>query len=219
MTANRTMFEKIWQRHVVVDRDDGYTLLYVDRHLMHDGSAAGFAQLRERGLKLRRPDRGFATPDHYVLSNSRSVQDIPDPASPPAGRADQGEHRRERRHPVRSRRRAAGHRPCRGPGAGRHPARPDPGVRRQPYLDARRAGRARFRHRLVGSGACDGDAMPVAAQAQGHAGQRRRHAWAPASRPRTSSWRSSPRSARPARSATWSSMPAAPFAASRSKAA
>jgi 3-isopropylmalate/(R)-2-methylmalate dehydratase large subunit len=46
---------------------------------MHDGSAAGFAQLRKRGLKLRRPDRGFATPDHYVLSNSRSVQDIPDP--------------------------------------------------------------------------------------------------------------------------------------------
>jgi 3-isopropylmalate/(R)-2-methylmalate dehydratase large subunit len=79
MTAARTMFEKIWQRHVVVDRDDGYTLLYVDRHLMHDGSAAGFAQLRTRGLKLRRPDRGFATPDHYVLSNSRSVQDIPDP--------------------------------------------------------------------------------------------------------------------------------------------
>jgi 3-isopropylmalate/(R)-2-methylmalate dehydratase large subunit len=79
MTANRTMFEKIWQRHIVVDRDDGYTLLYVDRHLMHDGSAAGFAQLRARGLKLRRPDRGFATPDHYVLSNSRSVQDIPDP--------------------------------------------------------------------------------------------------------------------------------------------
>ena len=78
MTA-LTMFEKIWQRHVVVDRDDGYTLLYVDRHLMHDGSAAGFAQLRARGLKLRRPDRGFATPDHYVLSNSRAVQDIPDP--------------------------------------------------------------------------------------------------------------------------------------------
>jgi 3-isopropylmalate/(R)-2-methylmalate dehydratase large subunit len=79
MTIAQTMFEKIWQRHIVVDRDDGYTLLYVDRHLMHDGSAAGFARLRARGLKLRRPDRGFATPDHYVLSNSRSIQDIPDP--------------------------------------------------------------------------------------------------------------------------------------------
>jgi 3-isopropylmalate/(R)-2-methylmalate dehydratase large subunit len=74
-----TMLEKIWSRHIVVDRDDGYTLLYIDRHLMHDGSAGGFAQLRHRGLKLRRPDRGFATPDHYVLSNSRATADIPDP--------------------------------------------------------------------------------------------------------------------------------------------
>ncbi|MFO1082031.1 MAG: 3-isopropylmalate dehydratase large subunit [Reyranellaceae bacterium] len=79
MSEPRTLFEKIWQRHVVVDRDDGYTLLYIDRHLMHDGSAAGFAQLRGRKLKLRRPDRGFATPDHYILSNSRRTEDIPDP--------------------------------------------------------------------------------------------------------------------------------------------
>ncbi len=79
MAAAATMFEKIWQRHVVVDRDDGYTLLYIDRHLMHDGSAAGFARLRERRMKLRRPDRAFATPDHYVLTSSRQVSDIPDP--------------------------------------------------------------------------------------------------------------------------------------------
>ena len=77
--AARTMFEKIWQRHVVVDRDDGNTLLYVDRHLMHDGSGAAFARLRDRKVKLRRPDRGFATPDHYVLTNSRLIKDIPDP--------------------------------------------------------------------------------------------------------------------------------------------
>jgi len=75
----RTMFEKIWQRHVVVDRDDGYTLLYIDRHLMHDGSAAGFTRMRQRELKLRRPERGFASPDHYVLSDSGNVADIPDP--------------------------------------------------------------------------------------------------------------------------------------------
>ena len=46
---------------------------------MHDGSAAGFARLRDRKVKLRRPDRGFATPDHYVLTNSRLIKDIPDP--------------------------------------------------------------------------------------------------------------------------------------------
>jgi 3-isopropylmalate/(R)-2-methylmalate dehydratase large subunit len=64
---------------VVVDRDDGYTLLYVDRHLMHDGSAAGFARLRAKGLKLRRPDLALATPDHYNSTAGRTLADIPDP--------------------------------------------------------------------------------------------------------------------------------------------
>ncbi len=79
MTAPRTMFEKIWQRHVVVDRPDGYTLLYIDRHLLHDGSAGGYGKLREMGRKLRRPDRAFATPDHYTSTASADVADIRDP--------------------------------------------------------------------------------------------------------------------------------------------
>lgn len=79
VASPQTMFDKIWQRHVVVDRDDGYALLYIDRHLLHEGSGAGFARLHRRGLKLRRPDLGFATPDHFVLSNSRRLTDIPDP--------------------------------------------------------------------------------------------------------------------------------------------
>jgi 3-isopropylmalate/(R)-2-methylmalate dehydratase large subunit len=77
--AARTMFEKIWQRHVVTVRDDGNTLLYIDRHMMTDGSAAAFARLRAREAKVRRPDRSFATPDHFVLTNSRLIKDIPDP--------------------------------------------------------------------------------------------------------------------------------------------
>jgi 3-isopropylmalate/(R)-2-methylmalate dehydratase large subunit len=72
------MFEKIWQRHVVVDRPDGYTLLYVDRHLMHDGSSPAYARLKQRGMGLRRPDRAAATPDHYVKTDSRT-KDVPDP--------------------------------------------------------------------------------------------------------------------------------------------
>jgi len=78
MAAPRTMFEKIWQRHVVVDRDDGYTLLYIDRHLMHDGSAPAYERLHGRGMKVRRPDRSFATPDHYVSTSSTRPADIPD---------------------------------------------------------------------------------------------------------------------------------------------
>ena len=75
----RTMFEKIWSRHVVVDRPDGYTLLYVDRHLIHDGSYFAFQRLKSRGLKLRRPDLSFATPDHYMPTNTRNKADIKDP--------------------------------------------------------------------------------------------------------------------------------------------
>ena len=79
MAAPRTLFDRIWQSHVVVDRGDGYHLLYVDRHLMHDGSGPGFAGLRERGLKVRRPELALATPDHYTSTAARTLEAIPDP--------------------------------------------------------------------------------------------------------------------------------------------
>ena len=75
----RTLFEKIWSRHRVVERDDGQTLLYVDRHLLHDGGATAFDVLRKRGMKPRAPERVFATPDHYVATDSRAVEGIRDP--------------------------------------------------------------------------------------------------------------------------------------------
>ena len=74
----RTLFEKIWERHKIVERDDGQTLLYIDRHLIHDGSRRAFEVLAERGLPVRRPDRTFGTPDHYVPTNSRSLDAIAD---------------------------------------------------------------------------------------------------------------------------------------------
>lgn len=73
-----TMFEKIWRRHVVHERSDGYTLLYIDRHLIHDGSYSAFERLRTRGLKVRRPDLSFATPDHYMPTDTRDVAGITD---------------------------------------------------------------------------------------------------------------------------------------------
>jgi 3-isopropylmalate/(R)-2-methylmalate dehydratase large subunit len=72
----QTMFEKIWSRHRILDRPDGQTLLYVDTHLAHDGYVPAFEMLHERGLKPRRPDRTFGTPDHYVPTNSRDVTRI-----------------------------------------------------------------------------------------------------------------------------------------------
>lgn len=75
----RTLFEKIWRRHAILVREDGQTLLYVDRHFLQDGSAPAFEMLRQRGLKPRVPHRAFATPDHYVPTDSRDLASIADP--------------------------------------------------------------------------------------------------------------------------------------------
>lgn len=77
--AGTTLFEKIWRRHVVVERDDGQTLLYIDRHLAHDGSFNGFRKLRALGLKVRRPEQTFATPDHYTPTHTADLDGIADP--------------------------------------------------------------------------------------------------------------------------------------------
>jgi 3-isopropylmalate/(R)-2-methylmalate dehydratase large subunit len=66
-----TLFDKIWSAHEILVREDGATLLHVDRHLIHDGAANVFKALDERGLSVRRPDRTFATPDHYVATTGR----------------------------------------------------------------------------------------------------------------------------------------------------
>src|SRR2546425_657665 len=72
----RSLFEKIWERHVVANRA-GQCLLYVDRHLVHDGGFHAMANLAKRGLKVRRPQNTFGTPDHYVPTVSRSAGDAP----------------------------------------------------------------------------------------------------------------------------------------------
>ncbi len=74
----RTMFEKIWTRHRILERSDGQTLLYIDRHLIHDGYAPAFEFLTARGLKPHAPSQIFATPDHYVPTDTREASQIPD---------------------------------------------------------------------------------------------------------------------------------------------
>src|SRR5881409_3898390 len=61
------MFEKIWARHVA-EGPGGHVLLYVDRHLLHEGTTAAFGRLAKSGRRVRRPDLSFATADHYVLT-------------------------------------------------------------------------------------------------------------------------------------------------------
>ncbi len=65
----QTLFDKIWDAHIVRDLGDGWALLHIDRHLLHDlsGSAA-LRSVKRRGLKVRNPELVFATPDHAVSS-------------------------------------------------------------------------------------------------------------------------------------------------------
>src|SRR5262245_53400543 len=61
----RTLFDKIWDAHVVAEEPGRPAVLYVDLHLVHEvTSPQAFAGLAERGLRVRRPDRTVATMDH-----------------------------------------------------------------------------------------------------------------------------------------------------------
>ena len=76
----RTLFEKIWDAHVVDVLPDGTTLLYIDRHLVHEvTSPQAFEGLRMAERKARRPDMTFATMDHNVPTDDRD--NIADPVS------------------------------------------------------------------------------------------------------------------------------------------
>src|SRR6185503_934480 len=79
LNMGRTLYEKIWDAHKVLETDDGQTLLHVARHLVHDGSVHGFEFLRDRNLKVRRPDQVFATPDHGVSTLVHRIDAIQDP--------------------------------------------------------------------------------------------------------------------------------------------
>ena len=85
MTANnpipRTMFEKIWDDHVVQAEPGKQTILYIDLHLVHEvTSPQAFEGLRLAGRKVRRPERTLATVDHNVPTTDRSLP-IVDPIS------------------------------------------------------------------------------------------------------------------------------------------
>ena len=79
MAEPQTLFDKIWSAHAIRTRQDGATLLHIDRHLVHDGSSNAFRMLGQRNLPVRRPDRTFATPDHYVATLGRGLSAINDP--------------------------------------------------------------------------------------------------------------------------------------------
>jgi 3-isopropylmalate/(R)-2-methylmalate dehydratase large subunit len=77
MTNNgraKTLFEKVWDTHVVAQDEGAPAVLYVDAHLVHEvTSPQAFAMLRERGLRVRRPDRTFATMDHAIPTRNVDI--------------------------------------------------------------------------------------------------------------------------------------------------
>jgi 3-isopropylmalate/(R)-2-methylmalate dehydratase large subunit len=70
--APRTLYEKIWDAHVVEQRDDGTALLYIDRHLVHEvTSPQAFDGLRAAGRRVRRTDLTLAVADHNIQTTAR----------------------------------------------------------------------------------------------------------------------------------------------------
>ncbi len=81
MNQPRTLFQKIWDDHVIERGDDGTCLIYIDRHLVHEvTSPQAFEGLRVAGRKVRRPEATLAVCDHNVPTGDRSVP-IADPES------------------------------------------------------------------------------------------------------------------------------------------
>ncbi len=72
MASPRTLFDKIWQNHLVATQEDGTCLIYIDLHLVHEvTSPQAFEGLRAAGRKLRRPDKTLAVADHNVPTVNR----------------------------------------------------------------------------------------------------------------------------------------------------
>ena len=72
MADPKTLYEKIWDAHVVERRDDGTCLLYIDRHLVHEvTSPQAFEGLRVAGRRVRRPELTLAVPDHNLPTTPR----------------------------------------------------------------------------------------------------------------------------------------------------
>ena len=74
MSAPKTLFDKIWDAHVVHRQDDGTCLIYIDRHLVHEvTSPQAFEGLRNAGRPVRAPNRTLAVADHNVPTTDRSA--------------------------------------------------------------------------------------------------------------------------------------------------
>jgi hypothetical protein len=185
----RTLYDKLWDAHVVHVEPDGTALIYIDRQLVHEvTSPQAFEGLKINGRKPWRLASLLATPDHNIPTADRD-KGIADPVSRTqvetldANCAEFGitefgmnDPRQGIVHVI-------------GPEQGFHPAGHDPGMRRFPYQHPRCLRRPGLRHRHLRGGARAGHPVPVAEEGQApcRCGWRARSSLA--SPPRTSPWR------------------------------
>ena len=82
MSAPRTMYDKIWDAHRIADLEDGVSLIYVDKHLVHEvTSPQAFAGMKQAGRRLRCPERTLAVADHNVPTENHAggIDSMSDP--------------------------------------------------------------------------------------------------------------------------------------------
>lgn len=79
MSTPTTLFDKVWQAHEVHRSESGQSLLWIDRHFVHEGSFHAFNKLAERQLSVARPDLTFGIADHYVPTIARDLAGVADP--------------------------------------------------------------------------------------------------------------------------------------------
>ena len=176
MAAPRTLYDKIWEDHLVDEQPDGTCLIYIDRHLVHEvTSPQAFEGLRLAGRKVHAPEKTLCVVDHNVPTTDRTKPN-PDPESAAqiAYLAENAKLFGLEYYDEFDRRQGIVH--IIGPEQGFTLAGHHARVRRQPHRDPRRLRRARLRHRHVGgrARARDPDALPE--EVEEHARPRRRQA-------------------------------------------
>src|SRR5215831_18751864 len=72
MSVPQTLIDKLWRMHEIVRREHGASLLWVDRHYVHEGSFHAFSQMKARGRTIAEPELTFGVADHYVPTRGRS---------------------------------------------------------------------------------------------------------------------------------------------------
>ena len=75
----KTLYDKIWDSHIVVPQTDAPAIIFIDLHLIHEvTSPQAFDELRKRGLRLRRPDLTLGTEDHSIPTTTRVLSPTQD---------------------------------------------------------------------------------------------------------------------------------------------